>query len=151
MTDTLQQILDRISRGLFVESLNYEVNFMVKMCKGRARQSLEEVLSWAFRQTVQVSKIQKVKDEDVLKALYDALSYDGGEWVHPGRTYLNSSEFRTDKENAISQLKTILAKAKSITAFQLEEGHPFYPVFWEFAFLIEHDLDAILFIGSSSD
>jgi hypothetical protein len=38
-----------------------------------------------------------------------------------------------------------------VVAFRLKEGHPFYPVFWDFAFLIEIDQESILLMASSSD
>lgn len=49
------------------------------------------------------------------------------------------------------EMDKLVDGADTIMSFWLKEGHPFYPVFWDFAFLIEKNNDAIVFIGSSSD
>jgi hypothetical protein len=38
-----------------------------------------------------------------------------------------------------------------IERFWRKEGHPAYPVFWDFAFVIAGPTEAEVFIGSSSD
>ena len=41
--------------------------------------------------------------------------------------------------------------ATVIERFWLKEGHPAYPVFWDFAFVIAGPHETKVFIGSSSD
>jgi hypothetical protein len=38
-----------------------------------------------------------------------------------------------------------------VWSFWLEEGHPFYPVQWDFAYVLAGHNGAEVFIGSSSD
>jgi len=49
------------------------------------------------------------------------------------------------------KLKPLLSKAGKITRFTLKKGHPFYPVFWDFAFNIEVENESYIIIGASSD
>jgi hypothetical protein len=53
-----------------------------------------------------------------------------------------------------SILESIAQLSKSSTkikALALVEGHPAYPVFWDFAFLFLGENDCLLLVGSSSD
>ena len=45
----------------------------------------------------------------------------------------------------------LLCGNSHIELFWLKEGHPAYPVFWDFAFAIRHEHGCDILIGSSSD
>jgi hypothetical protein len=60
-------------------------------------------------------------------------------------------QFTQDRAKALAQLNDFLRGVCRLTSFWLKEGHPFYPVFWDFAYVIEKDGDAFVFIGASSD
>jgi len=44
-----------------------------------------------------------------------------------------------------------ISDATTIKRFWLKQGHPAYPVFWDFAFVVIGTQQVELFIGSSSD
>lgn len=81
----------------------------------------------------------------------DAFDYQGDDGSHPGRDYLASMTFKQDADFVMAQLEGLVSGASLLTLFWLKEGHPFYPVFWDFAFMIERGDDAFVLIGSSSD
>ena len=45
----------------------------------------------------------------------------------------------------------LVTKSEQVMGFWLKAGHPFYPVYWDYAFLFEVGNDAFVLIGSSSD
>ena len=62
-----------------------------------------------------------------------------------------SKDFDSDAENLFRDLKELFVDHSKVVSFLLDSGHPFYPVFWDFAFLIRKSESSYVFIGSSSD
>lgn len=89
--------------------------------------------------------------EKMLLRVRDDISWNGDEGAFPNRKYLFASDFNTDLEDALAKLRRLLKDATGFWEFVLVEGHPFYPVFWEFSFLIKSPDKNYIFIGSSSD
>lgn len=145
------KLLRMISRRSFAGSLNYCASFLLVRCEGLAGQSLQTILASEVSENARVESSGAAAATDVLEALEHALDYQGDDGAHPGRRYLNSLQFQQDKATALAQIGAIVEGADYICSFELTDGHPFYPVFWDFAFLIEKANDAYIFIGSSSD
>lgn len=151
MTTEINTTLDTISRSLSADSLNYTASFKLVKCENMAGQPLREIIAAALGDGVVIGETSTVQPDDVLKELGDALSYQGDDGSHPGRDYLKSDRFEQDKSLALAQVSSLVEGAGYVVTFRLDDGHPFYPVFWDFAFSIEKDDDAYVFIGSSSD
>ena len=132
-------------------SLNYCASFKLVKCDGMAGQALQEILASALGEGVVIGGANAVGAADVLDAFRDALAYQGDTGSHPGQDYLTSEGFKRDESIVLAQVGALLEGASHILSFWLKEGHPFYPVFWDFAFSIEKGTDAFVFIGSSSD
>jgi len=130
---------------------NYSPSFMIVECKGMVGQSLQDVLDLAIDGAVVVGGSQSASKADVLRVVRTSLDFQGDDGAHPCRDYLASVEFKRDAELVMIQVGKLVDGADTIVSFWLKEGHPFYPVFWDFAFLIERSKDAVIFIGSSSD
>jgi hypothetical protein len=62
-----------------------------------------------------------------------------------------SAEYAHLLAGASAELREEFGHSDSIYYLWFAAGHPYYPVFWDFAFLIERQRDSFLFIGSSSD
>ena len=151
MTTEINTTLDAISRNLFAGSSNYCASFKLLKCGQMAGRSLREILAVALGEGVVIGASSAAEAADVLEALKDALAYPGDAGSHPGQDYLKSERFKRDESLALAQVGAFVESASHIVSFSLKEGHPFYPVFWDFAFSIDKDDDAFVFIGSSSD
>ena len=147
----LNKSFKKISRRLFRRSLNYCADFRLFLCKGLSGQSLDLVVKAALGKDAKVGGVEPVAQDQILEALEIALRFNGDKDSHPNLVYLGSIKSEEEINLVVSGIKGILEESELLLSFWLESGHPFYPVFWDFAFLIETADDAILFIASSSD
>jgi hypothetical protein len=99
----------------------------------------------------EVGGMQTVSSEAVLIEIEQALRYAGDAGSGPKATVLDSPQFEELLGAVLSHLKHVLSDATIITNFWLKQGHPAYPVFWDFAFVIVGTQQVEIFIGSSSD
>jgi len=121
----INKAFEDISRKLFRNSLNYCATFKLFSCGETAGKSLEDLVQLNFGDHAVVGGSAISTAQQVVDELSAALNYRGDHGLYPSLDYLESTESK--------------------------EGHPFYPVFWDLAFLIETDQESILLIASSSD
>jgi hypothetical protein len=144
--------LAAISKKLFRTSLNYCADFRFFVSKETAGEPLERVVRTILGDHAEIGMAQPATKNDVIDELKDVLQYRGDHGSHPSLDYLDSTESRIDFDQLICRIRRVLDESfDDIQSFGLKEGHPFYPVFWDFAFLIRTRGESILFIGSSSD
>ena len=73
------------------------------------------------------------------------------EHSQPNHRYQLSTEFSNDTSELLSKLERLFEDNVGIWEFELSNGHPFYPVYWDFAYVIRRPNRDYVFIGSSSD
>src|SRR5262249_30189375 len=89
--------------------------------------------------------------KDVLTEVEEVLRHEGDEGYGPRPQALQSQKFEDLLSLVLSHLEQALGEASLVERFWLKEGHPDYPVFWDFAYVIAGPTAAEVFIGSSSD
>ena len=89
--------------------------------------------------------------EEMISQFRDCIGWKGDDGAHPNRKYQSTQEYFEDIDQVLDKLKVLFRDAKGGWEFSLAEGHPFYPVYWEFAFLIKGTAKTYVLIGSSSD
>ena len=152
MYSEINDSLTATSRKLNRTSLNYCANFQFYVSKEAAGEPLEIVVRTLLGERAEIFMAQAATKIDVIDELKDAFRYRGDHGSHPSLDYLDSPESRFDLDQVICRIQRVLDDSfDDIQSFRLKEGHPFYPVFWDFAFLIRTCADSFLFIGSSSD
>ena len=87
----------------------------------------------------------------VIEEMKKGLSYSCINHGHDNIQYVVSKELNYKINEVTNLIKELFKKNSKIYRFTIEEGHPFYPVFWDFSFLIKCEEEAYAFIGSSSD
>ncbi|WP_157202923.1 hypothetical protein [Calidithermus chliarophilus] len=143
----LRQMADGLNRG----SLNYTVSFALLAADGIAGTPIAEAVSAALGRPVRLGEILSVTPEDALVEVAQSLDYIGDYGSHPDLTFVGSLEFSQLRSAILDSLRELLLTADQVMRFSLQDGHPFYPVFWDYAFLIEKQEDTLILIGSSSD
>ncbi|NRB82131.1 MAG: hypothetical protein HRU38_26345 [Saccharospirillaceae bacterium] len=65
--------------------------------------------------------------------------------------YIRSSQSIEDFLKLRHILESVLMNASEISSFNFKEGHPFYPVFWDYSYKIVISDKTYILVGSSSD
>lgn len=151
METEVNKIFESISYQLSRSSLNYCASFQIYRCGKPRGDSLADLVQTALGDQAVVGGATVSTSREVVDELRKALTYRGDHGSHPSLDYLDSHESTKDFDLAVESLNQILDRATNVVSFWLKEGHPFYPVFWDFTFLIETEEESILFIASSSD
>ncbi len=147
----INKSFENISRKLFRNSLNYRADFKLFPCAKTQGNLLEKLVQTTLGDQAVVGGSSDATRQEVIDELRDALQYRGDHGSHPSLDYLDSPESRKDFDLVTCSIEKIIDESVRIVSFWLKDGHPFYPVFWDFAFLVETDKESILFIASSSD
>jgi len=151
MTTDINERLDALCDKLGQKSLNYGVKIHLYASPGMAGSSLVEIVTTALGHSVVVGGAESSASSMLVESLKAGLEYSGDDGSHPNRAFLSGVEFSVSKAEVLAFFSDFLEDADRVVSFWLKEGHPFYPVFWDFAYTIEKGDDAYVFIGSSSD
>ena len=92
--------------------------------------------------------------KEVILEFKQSLLYVGDDTSDCGCPYpgkLSSNEFTLEFNAALSELKKICDSCETIEGVYIKEGHPAYPVFWNFEWLFRSENGCHIIIGSSSD
>jgi hypothetical protein len=146
-----RDLLSKLEDVLTGRGINYCVFLRAYSVPTQLGRSSAQYVIDALDTSAVIESVQPVTSHDVLDNVESALNYSGDPSAGPDSEVLKSKEFR----KLLVELKHSLAEkmngAHRIEQFWLKEGHPDYPVFWDFAFLIEGSTLTDIFIGSSSD
>ena len=111
----------------------------------------ERYISMALGPTAVLGGSCSVKAQEVLGEAKESLLHAGDEAYGPTPSVLASEKFHELLASVLAHIEQAVSSATLIEQFWLKEGHPAYPVYWDFAFLIVGPLGVEVFIGSSSD
>jgi hypothetical protein len=89
--------------------------------------------------------------EELVKEVRASLSYPGDSGAGPAPAVVDSARFKELLAILTTELLAVCDEASGIEQFWLKAGHPAYPVFWDFAFLVRKKAVSHVLIGSSSD
>lgn len=145
----VESVLSELSKLLC--GYNYEVflrRYKVLYSPGAVT---EQYVSEALGQTAVLGGSCSVTRREVLGEVKESLLHAGDEAYGPLPSVLASEKFHELLASVLAHIEQSASSATLIEQFWLKEGHPAYPVFWDFAFVIASPLGVELFIGSSSD
>lgn len=151
MTADINDRLKMLCEILGRDSLNYVADFRLYSALDMAGGSLADIVTSALGHSVVVGGAEVAASSALIESLKAALEYAGDDGAHPNPAFLSNAEFGDQKREVVALLNGFLSTAGRVVSFWLKEGHPFYPVFWDFAYMVERGADAYVFIGSSSD
>jgi hypothetical protein len=157
MTQTaekLNALFNQMCTQLNEHSLNYCANIEIFSALGVAGEKANSIVSKALGNQVVLGNTTNINANDILNEVAESLDYTEGTSgsVHPNSAFLESQSFLLLKQEILEQLQNLLQQASQIMGFWIKEGeHPFYPVWWDYAFIIEQGDNAYVLIGSASD
>ena len=147
--ERLQCQLDAITAGLNRGGLNYGVSAGFFRVADGAGSPLSDILRKCLKARCVVGNTVDTKPEELCEEVTRCLSYSGDKGAGPKPSQIRKlapaiQQFEND-------LHESLGLSEECQEFWLKEGHPYYPVFWDFAFVIYGTRDAYVLIASSSD
>jgi hypothetical protein len=112
---------------------------------------VEQYVAQALGAAAIVGGSRPVTGTEVRAEVEEDLRHAGDRAYGPLPEALRSPRFEELLRTLLSHIELATARATLIQAFWLKEGHPAYPVFWDFAFVIAGPCHTDVLIGSSSD
>ncbi len=147
INDSLQSICYRLNKG----SWNYHVDIQLFPSVGSRGSDASTIIKKALGEQAILGNTFSSSAKETLEEIEKGLAYRGDESSRPDWKFLDSEAYKEQKKEIMDTLSDMLWSCTQIIGFWLKSGHPFYPVFWDFAYILETDEDAFLLIGSSSD
>jgi hypothetical protein len=151
MVEILNILLEDFCVKSFAGSLNYCADIKLYQVKNTVGENAEFVVTKALKKTVSLGNYRSCQPEEVIQEVQTSLEFRGDEGAHPSLEFLDSQEFLTMKNQILELLQRLLSDSTTIIGFYFKDGHPFYPVFWDYAYVIEHQKHTYVLVGSSSD
>lgn len=145
-----QKTLDAVANRLFEGGLNYTVFLQLYPVSTVQKDSVAYIRE-ALGPSIVLDRIELVDADVVRKEVKTSLLFAGDASAGPSPTVLDSSEFLTLLAEVDVGLRELIGRSLKVERFSLREGHPTYPVFWDFAFLFSQAQTASVLVGSSSD
>ncbi|WP_428426924.1 hypothetical protein [Pararhizobium sp.] len=98
-----------------------------------------------------LSSIEEVQNASVWTVVEEALLYAGDPGAGPSAAVMASEKLASLMDALKKQVGELVKTATKTESFSLRDGHPAYPVFWDFALLFQNATSATILMGSSSD
>lgn len=146
-----QDLLNKITARLHGNATNYSVFLRAYEVPYVQPMGPDVLIRAGLGAETALGGIDDVDAGIVCAEVEDALSYPGDDGAGPGESVLQSETFVELIDELKGELLRLASASRKIQRFWLQDGHPAYPVFWDFAFLFWEEDKATIFIGSSSD
>ncbi len=146
IVDQRMEEFQRIEKLLY--GINYEVWFNL-YGPGDCDLSLEDALQKMISRDCKVSGVVASSPKEARNEIIEMILYEGGTGSGPIELESKKPEIRSLMESVLTKIN--FDSAEMITEFGFYEGHPSYPVFWDFAFDIHSQGNRWILVGSSSD
>jgi hypothetical protein len=146
---TIEEALREL--GLLLYGRNYAVHLRVYRLPFSPDAGVEQYIAQALGPAAVIGGSSRATEQEVLTAVNEALRHEGDDGYGPPRSALQSQKFEELVSMVRFHLDQALGAASVIERFWLKDGHPDYPVYWDFAFVIAGPRAAEVFVGSSSD
>jgi hypothetical protein len=111
----------------------------------------EWYVSQALGSAAVIGGLGQVTGPEIAAEVERSLRYAGDGSSGPKPSVLQSHRFEELVAGVLDELARAVAGAELLAGFWLRDGHPAYPVFWDFGFVIAGPGGGLVLIGSSSD
>ncbi len=144
---TLSALADLLNKG----GKNYTVFLHCYLVPQRFGGTAEDLISAALGRNTVVGGVRMTASGEMLAEIRSSIGYAGDSGAGPDPSVIQSADFGKLLTDLLKDVDVAARAATKIEQFWLKEGHPAYPVFWDFAFLLTGTREAVVLIGSSSD
>ena len=147
--DIFDSICWKLNRG---DVSNYQASIGLFSSVGESNEMTEQsIIKNIFGPSTESDFFQECELKELVLGITECIDWKGDEAVFPNRKYHATAGYAQDMAVALSKLRNLFQTASGICSFVIEKGHPFYPVFWEFAYLVRVPKKNYVLVGSCSD
>ena len=147
----LPATMSAIAELLNLGGTNYTVFLRTSDVSFPSDRPSAEVVQAALGTGAVIGGAGSITDTELVDEVQACLSYLGAAGAGPAPGVVDSTRFKELLATLTTELRALCVRASSIEQFWLKAGHPAYPVFWDFAFLVRSEPVSHVLIGSSSD
>ena len=134
-----------------LKGINYTVFLKDYFVPNPTGGSITELISTALGSKVEIGGIGLVTREEAVAEVRESIDYTGDEASGPLPAKLRSVEFQDLRKRLLDEVAQLAECSSEILTFWFQDGHPAYPVFWDFAMIFRQESGSTIFVGSSSD
>lgn len=146
-----QKLLTDMADLLNSDGINYSVFLRAYSDVTKNATGIDSVVTGLLGHEVVLNGERDVNVTEVVETLGQSLSYVGDAGAGPGPSVLRSTDFTRLLQCIRDSVVQLSQTVYGIKSFEFAEGHPAYPVFWDFAYLFLGNDEHVLLVGSSSD
>jgi hypothetical protein len=135
-----------------IEHLLYGLNYTVSLRlygPSNSEQGLIETLKKLISEECELSGVLQTSLTEAKTVMTNCLLYQGDEDSKPLELDSKKAEIVKLLDNMLSTIS--FENAEMVVEFGFKQGHPAYPVFWDFAYDIHVKDQRWIFVGCSSD
>jgi len=151
MIKKINKILNEVCTSLNSESWNYHVNIQLFDCGNTGQLSANSIVKHSLGNEAIIGGTFSAVPSEIIQDLRNGLEYSGDSSSYPNNDALTNSTEISKRKEIVTLIENYVSESTMVMGLWLKNGHPFYPVFWDFAYIIEHGKSGSLLIGSSSD
>ena len=148
--DQINAALTEYCNELGHDSCNYTVTAKLYLSVGPRSRGAHEVVTDVFGPDAKIDECESSLDA-VVASLREGFQFRGDAGAHPSLAFLNSSRANAMLRSMEAALEQLFVPYVRISSVEFESGHPFYPVFWDYAYVIQRTNEAYILVASSSD
>lgn len=144
-------LLDNITKIINHEAYNYTVFAQAYNVCCSSNEPSSFLIERAIGQDVVVDGFKEVGLKNTLDNIEKCLTYRECDSNDVALNLDDSEELKYLLGELKADIKKAFQISNKVEEFWFSEGHPAYPVFWDFAYIFRYADRAFIFIGSSSD
>lgn len=144
-------LLTQMADLLHSEGKNYSVFLRAYRGATRCASDVGDIVNRLIGYDAVITAVVDSNVIEVAEQVRECLCYVGDESAGPGSGTLGSAEFANLLERILEGVAQLGSRSHGVRSLEFLEGHPAYPVFWDFAFLFLGNDENVLLVGASSD
>lgn len=146
-----QRVLTEMADVLNSDGINYTVSLSAYSGFMESADDINSIVNRLIGSKVVLNNLRDASVTEVVETLRQSLGYVGDHGAGPCPSALKSRDFSRLLDSICYSVVQLRPRVCGIKSFEFAEGHPHYPVFWDFAYLFYGNDEHVLLVGSSSD
>lgn len=146
-----QELYDEMAALLNSDGMNYTVFLRCHTGRVTPGLTLDQSIHAVLGPGCVIDDVRDVDAGEVEAVVRNSLAYVGEVHSGPGTATLASTRFGELLDAILADCRRAHADSEVAASFFIVDGHPAYPVFWDFSLFFGGAEEYVVLVGSSSD